>query len=128
MFLSGYAQNLTTIENDKEVMIVPAIEEILKLLIDRESSNLTSSLSKQAGSQTFNAKRQNNKKDKKESFISNKPPARGTKSSNSQCLQRYCDICYSTCHNASHCWYTHIEKKTEKFKKTILPLRLLLKP
>ena len=117
MFLGGYAQNPTTIENGKEVMIVPTIEEILKLLIDRESSNLTSSSSKQAGSRAFNAKGRDNKEDKKESSTSNRPPARGGKSSNSQRPQRYCDVCYSTRHNASHCWYTHTEKQTEEFKK-----------
>ena len=117
MFLGGYAQNPTTIKNGKEVMIVPTIEEILKLLIDRESSNLTSSSSKQAGSRAFNAKGRDNKEDKKESSTSNRPPARGGKSSNSQRPQRYCDVCYSTRHNASHCWYTHTEKQTEEFKK-----------
>ena len=64
-------------------MIIPTIEKILKLLIDRKSSNLTSLLSKQARSQAFKAKGQDNKKDKKESSTLNRPPACGRKSSNS---------------------------------------------
>ena len=127
MFLGRYAQNPATIENGKKVMIVSTIEEILKLLIDCKSSNLTSSLSKQAGSQAFNANKQENKKDKKESSTSGMSPACGEKSSNSQRLQRYCDVCYSIRHNTSYCCYTHTEKQTKEFKKTILPLRLLLK-
>ncbi|MCJ1270664.1 hypothetical protein MMC22_010561 [Lobaria immixta] len=37
MFLGGYAKNPTTVQNGQEVMVVPTLEEILKLLIDREA-------------------------------------------------------------------------------------------
>ncbi|MCJ1428807.1 hypothetical protein MMC29_006718 [Sticta canariensis] len=118
MFLGGYAKNPTTTENGKVVMIVPTIEEVLKLLIDRESSNLTpTSSSKHSASRALNAQGRDNKDDKKGSSTSSKSPGHGGKSPNSQRPQRYCDVCYSTRHIAAHCWYTHSEKQTEEFKK-----------
>lgn len=118
MFLGGYGKNPTTTENGKVVMIVPTIEQVLKLLIDRESSNLVSTpSSKHLASRAFNGKGRDNKDDKKESSTSNRPSSRGGKSSNSQRPQRYCDVCFSTRHVAAHCWYTHSEKQTEEFKK-----------
>ena len=118
MFLGGYAKNPTTTENGKVVMIVPTIEEVLKLLIDRESSNLTpTSSSQHSASRAFNAKRRDNKDDNKESSTSSKSPARSGKSPNSQRPQRYCDVCYSTRHISAHCWYIHSEKQTEEFRK-----------
>lgn len=43
VFLGIYAKNPTKIDNGKEVLIVPTIEEVLDLLIDREPSSLASS-------------------------------------------------------------------------------------
>lgn len=108
MYLASYAKNLTgTAEGVEGVMIVPTIEEVLKLLIDRESRTASTSPSSQSSTRAFNAKGRNSR-----------PPARGEKSSNSrgQLTPRYCETCYSTTHKASNCWYTHIDKANEKFK------------
>lgn len=109
MFLSSYATNPTKTENGVEVLIVPTIEEIVQLLIDRESRN-SSSLSQMPASGAFSACKKKDNKD------SSRPQVRGGESSNSQHHDRYCATCYSHAHNTSYCWFTHTEKANEKFK------------
>lgn len=109
-FLGGYARNPTKTENGVEILIVPTIEEILQLLIDRESRISSSlSLSQMPASRAFSAR-------KKENKISSRPQARGGESSNSKRPARYCATCYSHAHNTTYCWFTHTEKANEKFK------------
>lgn len=48
MYLGSYAKNPTQIVEGEEIMIIPTIEEIIQLLIDRQASNLLSSSSKES--------------------------------------------------------------------------------
>ncbi|MCJ1470015.1 hypothetical protein MMC07_008660, partial [Pseudocyphellaria aurata] len=60
--LEGYAENPTCTVQGVTTMLVPTVEEVLKLLIDRESS--TPSLSQKAASRAFGAKDRSKEKDK----------------------------------------------------------------
>lgn len=122
MFLGIYAMNPTKIENGVEIMNVPTIEEILQLLIYRESSTPSSPMDSATRAFGAQGRENNNKKDRNNKMSSNedssnsRPPARSGNSSVSLHTQRYCDTCYSTRHTAAQCWLTHSEKQSAKFK------------
>ncbi len=79
----------------------PTIEEILKLLIDRESGAKVSAIAEPTA-RAFKAFQENSKKPK-ERRISSKDE------------EKNCTHCLSNNHNSSSSWYKHPELATEKF-------------
>lgn len=115
MFLGGYAKNPTNTVQRVATMLVPTIKKVLKLLIDCESS--TSSLSQKSATRAFGAKDQSKEKNKDSNTPKPRPQAQSRMSSSSQRPgPQYYDICYSTNHFASTCWYIHTDKAHPKFR------------
>lgn len=92
MFYGGYAKNPTKLGNGEKVMIKPTIEEILKLLIDKETkTSQTAADQKGSSTRAFGAK----EKKKKESA---RPSVRSRDSSSNKSTSmpaRHCDTCFS---------------------------------
>ena len=99
MYLGGYSKD--GVDRDGK-MIVPTIEEMLKLLIDRESGAKVSALS-QSTARAFKV------------FQEAKKP-KGNRSS-SKGEKKDCTHCLSDRHDSSSCWYIHPELAPESFRE-----------
>lgn len=98
MYLGGYSKD--GVDKDWKI-IIPMMEEILKLLIDRESRAKDSATS-ESSTQAFKAFQESFRKLKE-------------KWSSSKSKKKDCIYCLSNNHNSSLCWYKHLELTNEKF-------------
>ncbi len=98
MYLGGYSK--AGVDKYGKI-IIPTIEEMLKLLIDRESGAKVSAIS-ESTARAFKAFQENSKQPKERRISSNGE-------------EKDCTYCLSNNHNSSSCWYKHPELATEKF-------------
>lgn len=133
MFLASYARNPTRIELGIEVMIIPTIDEILKLLLDRESRNLQSSSANQEHSlltkRALGSEGQwkdSSRSPTRSSWHSKDTSRSSTQAKSSSSSHFYnssnhqpshCDTCFSKLHHTNQCWYTHPKWQSHSFKR-----------
>ncbi len=100
MYLGGYSKD--GVDEDWKI-IIPTIEEMLKLLIQRESGAKILAIS-DSTARAFKVFQENSKKPKE-------------KRSSSKGEEKDYTNCLSNNHNSSSYWYKHLELATEKFRQ-----------
>lgn len=109
MYLGAYAKNPTKVVEGTETMIVSTIEEVIQLLIDRQTNTLQSS-TKGDSTRAFGAVGKARRGSPRPAYSEKRPR-------DSRQRDQKCETCLSINHSANNCWYTHPEKRNDRFKQ-----------